>query len=197
MSPIALFLGRYWTHLLAGAALAALSVSVTRCTANAERAAIAESALEKEAECVAPSHCRQALTAYERDTAQAALTTVSDAANEAGKAADELRQRRAEIEEQAKRERQRQARALAETQRKLEEAIANDQNCKTWLDEPIGCPVTDPGELWTPDPIRGGFIDRSGSPADDAVPAGGVPADPAAVPARPETADERGTAPGL
>lgn len=186
---IAVVLARFWPHILAGAALAALPVAVTRCTTNAEQRAIAESALKNEAACVAPSHCRQALTAYERDTAQTALTTVSDAANEAGKAADELRKRRAEIEDQVTRERQRQARVLAETQRKLEEAIANDQNCKTWLDQPVGCPITDPGELWTPDPVRGGFIDRGGGPAQDGLPASGAQADPAAMHALGREAD--------
>jgi hypothetical protein len=165
-------LARFWPHLLAGAALAALPVAVTRCTTNSEARAVAEAALKNEAECVAPSYCRQALTAYERDTAQAATTAVVDAANAAGKAADELQRRRAEIEEEMARERQRQARVLASTQRQLEEAIARDPTCKDWLDQPVGCPVTDASELWTPDPVRGGFIDRSGQGAADEVSTG-------------------------
>lgn len=190
---IGVLLAKFWPHALAGIALAALGTTMTQCSSLSKENAVLSAAIKVEEKCVAPSHCRQALTAYERDTAQAALTTVSDAANEAGKAADELRRRRAEIEDQATRERQRQARVLAETQQRLEEAIANDQKCKTWLDQPVDCPVTDPGELWTPDPIRGGFIDRGSRPAEDDVPASGAATDPAAVPSRGEADDQRGT----
>lgn len=75
---IGALLARFWPHALAAIAFAALGTTMTQCSILSKENAVLSTAMNAERECAAPSHCRQALTAYERDTAQAALTTVSD-----------------------------------------------------------------------------------------------------------------------
>lgn len=170
----AVLLKKFWPHLLGGILLTALSlVSLRACSLDRDNAVLTGQ-IKNEKACAAPSYCADAVTRYERDTAQNATKALGEAITEASKVTAAMQQRRDEIEKEAARDRERAARAIAKTQRQLEEAIARDPTCKDWLDQPIGCPVTDPGELWTPDPTRGGFIDRRGPAAES-----GVPADPA------------------
>jgi hypothetical protein len=173
-------LAKFWPHLLAALLLAALSAVSWRALSLEKTNAVLSSQMQAESDCRAPSHCRQAVTALERDTAKAAVQTLVAAAEKVGTATVRLDQRTAEIERQAITQRARLSEKIREAEAKLAEAASHDAACKKWLDDPVPCPVPGAGVVFFHEDERHGLIDRSGAPAKAGVPAAtGVTDDPA------------------
>lgn len=182
------FIAKFWPHLLAALLLAALSAVSWRALSLEKTNAVLSSAMQAEADCKAPSNCRQAVTALERDTAKAAVQTLVTAAGNVAKATDRLDAKTAEIERERIRSRAIYQAKIREAEAKLQEASANDPQCKKWLDDPVPCPVPGADVMLFREDARHGLIDRSGIPAKAGVPAAAGSPDDSAV-QRPEDAE--------
>jgi type II secretory pathway pseudopilin PulG len=178
-----IFLARYWSHLCVIALIGVVSALGSYALQMTKSNAVLVSDMRNEEACREPSHCRQKVTEFERNTERAARVALEEAARKVGEATAALEARKAEIEIDSENDRAAVRAKLREAQAKLEEAMSNDPQCKAWLDSPVPCPVPDARSVLFAEGKRSGLIDRSGLSADPALPAGAVETHQPEVPA--------------